>query len=787
MRLKNIFLCTTLLAVSSIATGCNPGGGNPTPKPDPKPETTVSVTVLSSNATFGDDNRHIYYADDVKQKTAFDIKFTPKKGFLLDKSCFTVTIGGYDKEYEDSFTFSNNTFTVKPEYLVDDMIIVCAAKIDPVDPPEPTEQYNINVKMEHVDTSNLPKKVGLGELLYGYITPEEGYRLPDPSKAKPGSKKDEVEFRAESRLLIADYDYYYRVYKDESNGSEYALIFMPFDTIETEINIIGTTIKQLNIGFAPGEGHWDGGGTSKITTTVDTGTLLYSAFTSKYPIYKEGYTFDKWTYDSKSLDSNYVLTDDDDNHTYIASYKEIKYIVTFQFENTLEEPEVKEWKYKQEISYTLKAKKGYILPQASDVTVIRTTTGKDPEKMVLGKDYSYNPTAVSGNNFVIYANSVTGGFTVRGKCISSYTVTFDANGGTFSEGKASPVTTYAIEGDTIKDAMNNAGISIPTKTGEHFDYWTINDEAVTQDYKINKDVVIKASYSASPNFNTIDWKTLCDDTSNLTFEQFKTKYGKETFIGEERMVWYECNYGGTSKPIREIKVRVIGENHDTLSSDPEKKAMFTFEFEEIVKRNIKYCSENSNEYINSNLRTELSSAKENLIKHNDGLTVKKVKKTTLKGGNKLDDHTSYVETDEELFALSGAEIGTTIIDEDPMIKQMNQDTVKFKQTGTVLIDIEEGKCYEYYLSAAAFPELRKKTWYKEIVEEGDPHNIIHSYTLRSPHAYSYNNETTKCDPTGSYGIFGSSSSYESSGNGHYTRFPDGDTINNPGLAPAFCI
>lgn len=780
MKIKNILIPCFL---ACMITACNPGGGDtPKPGPEPTPEAQVNYLIRSSGATFGTETQqYSYLKGTMKKNEGFSVTFTNAAGYQpLTTSCFAVTIGGKSFSSGEGWTFNNNVFTMEPNYVVNDLEIVCTAALDPV---VPTERYAIHLKMAHVSKSKdypLPDEVEKGEYVFAYLIPDNGYRLPNPDLEKPTLKDQKFEIRAESRKLERGSDYYYYI---EDDGS--ALLYIPSQTIETEININGECIQQFNVTFDPkniakDDGKWTDGSTGTKSTVVDENTELDAAFktlgTSTPESEKKdlGWRFKAWTDDQgNTVPSTYNI---ESNLTVYGSYAQSECYVNFEELYNLMPVEDYTHKYKEEIYFKLEPKEGHVMPLNKDFTLKRKDA-KTQEITIMeegeDKDYEYVLTADrSSAEFTIHAESVIGNFHVYGRCPEKYDITIKPNGGIIGT-KTEDWTTTAIQGDTLATLLKQEGITtdpVPPR-GQHFTGWTFNDAEIDKDYQFTVSGTLKATYG-NESFETVSWEKLASQTKEKTFEELKTYYGVDSFIGMEKKITTPIN--GDQSKTREIMVRVIGENHDTKTDS--NKALLTFEFEEIINKNVAYWTDNDywNEYEKSELRKEM--AKEStMLETLNNFKIASVNKQTIRGGKNDATYKDQVTTTEQLFALSGVEIG--ISGEQPREK-MNPDTTTYTTSR-----FKEGSVYSYYSASQIKPSMREKDWLKPAEGEEPAQYIPTSYLLRTPHALSFTDPVAKKDQSGYYGIFGSSESQFKDKNGRYDRFHD----NLLGIAPAFAI
>lgn len=193
--------------------------------------------------------------------------------------------------------------------------------------------------------------------------------------------------------------------------------------------------------------------------------------------------------------------------------------------------------------------------------------------------------------------------------------------------------------------------------------------------------------------------------------------------------------------------RIIGFNHDTLSSDTSKKAGITFEFVELISDDTgkyitqKFNASSASPYFNiwndgtqsCDLRNWLRDVIMPTLQSDLLSVIKTVKKPTSKGNKS----TEVQENDETLFCLSETEMGG----------------------GSNQYASVEGEKYEYYklLNSTSANEKRIKT---------DIQGTAYYYWLRSP-GLTYSDNAWSCNYDGALGNYSVTRDY--------------------GVAPAFCI
>ena len=100
----------------------------------------------------------------------------------------------------------------------------------------------------------------------------------------------------------------------------------------------------------------------------------------------------------------------------------------------------------------------------------------------------------------------------------TYTVTLDANGGTFTDGTTSSVSVKAGEAVVI--------LETPTKDGYTFDGWTLNDEPYALSTPVTCDITLRATYAQVPT-HTVTFT----ETDGVTYES-ELKSGDTVKEGE---------------------------------------------------------------------------------------------------------------------------------------------------------------------------------------------------------------------------------------------------------------
>lgn len=777
--MKKLGFLVSALAITTLI-GCN--GDKPTPTPTP--ETYYNIEITSQGAKFGSQtDPKDYYTGKIKKNTGFTTTFYQLDGYeKIEQSSFSVKIGGQESVYGWRFNSVGNSFTLDDSAVTGDIKIIC--KVDPI---KPKEEYTVTNNLSHSKSDTeypLPEKVNKGEMIYAYLLPEDdNYRLPNPDDKKH-TKDSSIEVLAKSRRLERGTDYQYFINEDGS-----ATLYIPSETIEENITIKGEGIRLYSVSFNPvsrsdSDGQWSGGGTESKSIKFDEDTNVGDAFkkigiSSPESTKKaEGYRFDTWTDKvGTSISSTHVISESENNTTFYGKYVLSQCYINYEELYNIMPPQGQTIMYKTEYSTTLQPKdNNYVMPLNKDF-VLKRKDAKTQEVTLMeegvDKDYEYTLNEDrSSADFKIHADSVIGNFHVYGRCPEYYTITIDPNGGTIGS-HTETWTTHAIQGDSLKTLLDQEQITQdPTPPqGEHFTGWTFQGTSIDKDYKFTASGTLKATYG-SESFETVSWNKLASQTSSMSFEKLKIYYGVDSFVGMEKKITAPIN--GDQTKTREIMVRVIGENHDVKTDS--NKALLTFEFEEIINKNVAYWTDNNywNEYEFSELRKEM--AKEStMLETLNNFSIASVDKKTMRGGKNDATYKDQVTTQEKLFALSGVEIG--ISGEQPREK-MNPDTTLYNTSR-----FNEGTVYSYYSLSQVNPKMREKDWLKPAEGEEPAEYIPTSYLLRTPHALSFNDPVAKKDQSGYYGIFGSSESQFKDKNGRYDRFHD--TLI--GIAPAFAI
>lgn len=147
------------------------------------------------------------------------------------------------------------------------------------------------------------------------------------------------------------------------------------------------------------------------------------------------------------------------------------------------------------------------------------------------------------------------------------------------------------------------------------------------------------------NFANDSWENIATH-ANQGLKHLKEYYGRNTFIGEIKRV---------SIQDKSYRVRVIGENHDTIAeTDNQKVAALTFQFLDAPVVSSTY-DDSSNDYTTSDLRTtcnNLASSLPSIVSSNIKPVLKEVAKQS-------DNNVTIVKNTEHLFPLSTIETGDT--------------------------------------------------------------------------------------------------------------------------------
>jgi len=359
------------------------------------------------------------------------------------------------------------------------------------------------------------------------------------------------------------------------------------------------------------------------------------------------------------------------------------------------------------------------------------TVGTDNK--IVGDDYVFNTAGEELKAF--YVDEGGGSETI--------TVKFDATSAGSIYGLQER--TYVLATGTKFSQLKDNVVATPNDKGYKFKSYTYDStktlEDTTEFVKDMDNKTFTATYEIieASNFSTDSWATVINNATSL--DNLKKVYkleSTETFVGKTRTVTIDDV---------DYTVKVIGEDHDILTDDTSKKAVLTFQFENLVDDGISYAysySSSSNygesklkSYLNTNLYKRLPSDLQSGIK------------AVNKGA--YDASTSTVKTySDKLFALSMTEMGYTTLPD-----------------GSTTIQTE-GTKYNAYKDTTLETEFKKTL-------VGTTTNS--SYMLRSP---AFSGETGAVWGINTEGLLGFDMS------GHTYRQPE--SVNTGmGVLPAFAI
>lgn len=260
---------------------------------------------------------------------------------------------------------------------------------------------------------------------------------------------------------------------------------------------------------------------------------------------------------------------------------------------------------------------------------------------------------------------------------SAVTLTFNAGDGVFEDTQLNTYQLKVEKTTKFKDIVNR--VNQPALANYVFEGWKSGNKIV-DDFVINDDVVLNASYIAPDpkSFATDSWSTLAC-IANQGLDKLKEVYqpnGGTFVITDEDDTMEEIAAKTRSvnfDSLGSFKVRVIGENHDYLSSSDknDKVAALTFEFSEIINPAVPDKYREFEDYITSGFRHYMQDDIYCFAPADLRSNLRLVKKEV------ISPRVRYViDLDEYFFALSFAEIA-------------NPQTYS-------LAYVQEGSIYEYY-------------------------------------------------------------------------------------------
>ncbi len=372
----------------------------------------IDTTV--TNGTI-DPDVYVYEGDDVT------INYTAETGYHL----VSVTVDGADKTASNpnSYTFTNVqvNHTVSVVYAIDTFTITPSVTGGTIDP-------------------NTPVTVNYGEDQAFTFTPDTGYHL--TSVIVDAGTADETNVTS-SVVDNGDGTYTY-TFADVSANHSIAVLF--------EIDTFTITTSVTN-------------GTIDPSTTVNYGddiTISYSANT--------GYHLQKVKVDGVNLDiatypNSYTFSDVQDNHTIEVIYRIDKFLIDTTVTNGTIDPVDPMVSYGHNKTITYTPDIGYHLASV-------TVDGIDMDILTYPDSYKFINVTDNHTITVVYA-------------INTYTVTYDANGGTGSQ--SDPNSPY-----DYNTAVTALGLGTIERTGHLFLGWNTKADGTGVPYAVGDAFLIRA-------------------------------------------------------------------------------------------------------------------------------------------------------------------------------------------------------------------------------------------------------------------------------------------------------
>jgi len=296
----------------------------------------------------------------------------------------------------------------------------------------------------------------------------------------------------------------------------------------------------------------------------------------------------------------------------------------------------------------------------------------------------------------------------------------DGAAGEFNIGGTSTVSTsrYIKYGTTWDVFKNN--MPIPVKSGFDITGWQYQKDEntwidITDEYKFIENVTIRVKKwsGASPShFATDSWQTIVDVASG-GLANLKNVYSLDiadnnnSFIGKTRDVYI--------KGIGNFKVRVIGEDFDSIANETNKVAALTFEFVDIVYPGIGFDSSYDN-WSESDLYRFLND--QFIYRLPEPINSPNVLQTVNKKSFEYNSSSSSYEIvtkPQDIFIPSLSELGVETATEDDINYTTNL----------------EGTTYPYYLYDSNHIDKFIPSYKKKIYKDKDEKQSYVSYWTRS--------------------------------------------------------
>lgn len=687
-----------------------------------------------------------------------------KETYFITKSDINVRIG--NNYFYDDFTFIDNKLTI-PAGAINGKVVITGLSHR----PGATYDVAFNVSNAEKD-AEFPTVVKEGADLTATFTAKKGYRLPRIIDGNPQHDEFKIYKRGsgvnvaltpfDPDTWIGDFTYRITVKDGIEHGEVYifrgVLVNSDFNTVSFE----GDAVEQVTVTFQVGEGHWQNAVDSKEDRygTVDKGDKLENALKDASggeeietpTIDTEGWHFDEW----KDENENVINSQDPINSslTVHATYEQIEYKVYTSFTNvTISGLPTDPIHWHDPLGggvkpITLTAAEDYSLPSMDKVKVTMDTY--DPEVGWVNINFNYTRSADNKTaTFSIDSGIIEGDIRIEVAAIQFVSVTFDPGEGTWKNtSKPGPQTATVPVGSTFGlafDSLNLGGE--PTPPGaKRFSGWDCEGTGISfTDVIQESGKTVTAQYTEFITFQNDSWANVI---AHANADDLKTTYDYTIYIGAERTLTY-------TDPITNAQttytVRVIDSDYDWYYKNGEMTlTALTFEFVDLVGqgrygKNIPDKPYGRNTWKDSIYRSYLDTFYKQIKKDNEGFEVKPTIKYTLHGyvdpddpdKEELDPRQKF-ETTENLFPLSGAEIGLADTSNEPT-------TTEYPKTQRLNEALPDGATnvwiYDYYKNGSTNSRVKKMPG----ADDGS------DYWLRSPKIYS-ESETEKIIDSNCYCI-----------------------------------
>lgn len=643
--MKSIIKLTSLIIVSFAITGCNKGG-------------EYSVTFASEHGTWQGAS---YASKDVN----YVATFTPEQGYDLKGSDLYVLV---NDNRINNYTFYDNRLTIEGAAITGNIKITATAS---------AIEYNIvnNIKNATIGST----KAYHHQTLELKVTPRDYYALPDNIKVYVGDKELEsgYTYLPNDNKLIIDSEYVTNTIT--LSGDSIQLYLVKFNSTDSGSWKDGAKFKDVFVkkGTTFGEAkklvtepdakedakEFDFWGAETTTTDpIDDNTKIEKYGFNAYGQYRPVVLNVSGQSSSYGFDWKGLFKHHTDQGSTIGYGEQYKIALNLG-----------EW-VKDEGSETehfeLKGQ-NYFMPDAIKITIFNRKTSKE-EELTLNTDYTIlakeDETYGKQLEVTINPTGTRGDITMTVNPYRNAVITFDTDGGTWSEGGSDAKTATIkvgspdlekiniLEASRLKIDSGTQIIQMPTKGKRVFKGWYDVDkgEEVSVNSIVSDNLNLRAVYT-DPTFETDTWENI-KMYANQGSAALLAHYGK-SLASDLIACTRDIVIGNRTLGYTQQKIILIDIDHDDLpGSTPEipLKATLTFMFQKVCTTSVFDDETESvhNRWETATLRK--SCALGGVI---PDLRPVRVKKTTYYNERGKGD--GYYDTEDAFFAFSQNELNLT--------------------------------------------------------------------------------------------------------------------------------